>query len=64
MIRQEAIKKAQNIAKRIKDIVYVLCDENCGYQDYFTLTQDQYDNSQTADESMITLAYDQYGQSC
>lgn len=66
MIRAEAVKKAKTIAKRIKDLVYVLQDNNYGWQGYFTLTQNQFDNHPdvTVDESMIILGFDQYGRAC
>ena len=66
MLREQAIKKAKSTAKRIKDLVYVLQDENYGFRGYFTLTQNQYDNhpDTTITESDIVLGFDQYGRAC
>lgn len=64
MLRREAVKKAKIIAKRIKDIVYVICDKNYGYKGYFTQTQNQYDNSPAVEETDIIIGFDQYGRAC
>ena len=64
MLRQEAVKVAKSKAKRIKDVVYVVLDDNYGYQGFFTVSQYQYDNHSILTEDNIVAGYDQYGRAC
>ena len=64
MLRRDAIRVAKTKAKRLKDVVYVALDDNYGYQGFFTVSQNQYDNHSVLTEDNLVAGYDQYGRAC